>query len=160
MIRRPPRSTLFPYTTLFRSPPKVVDEAAVVRLLMSIDLEVESGGETIRFRVPTWRPDLTREIDLIEELLRLIGADAVPATLPARAGEAEGLFDARRHRVLQKARTALEATGFDEAINLAFVSPTALDPFDGNNALKQRITLKNPLGEELSVMRESLLPGL
>src|SRR5262249_21986345 len=76
-----------------------------------------------------------------------------------RASDAEGLYDARRFRTLLTARLALEANGFDEAINLAFISPKALDPFDGG-MVAGRITLKNPLGEEMSVLRKSLLPGL
>ncbi len=140
--------------------PKLVDEANVSKLLLALGLEVEGrDAEAIRFRVPTYRPDLLREVDLIEELLRLVGTDAVPASLPARAAEAEGLFDERRFRTLQTARASLEASGFDEAINLAFVSPQALDPFDGGDATG-RITLRNPLGEEMSVLRKSLLPGL
>lgn len=140
--------------------PKLVDEANVSKLLLLLGLEVEGrDAEAIRFRVPTFRPDLTREIDLIEEILRLIGADAVPATLPARASEGEGLYDARRLRVLNVARAALEGAGFDEAINLAFIAPKALDPFDGGD-VAGRITVKNPLGEEMSVLRKSLLPGL
>ena len=140
--------------------PKVVDEATISKLLLALGLEVEGReAESLRFRVPTFRPDLTREVDLIEELLRLIGTDAVPASLPARASEVEGLFDARRYRTLMAARAALEACGFDEAINLAFVSPSALDPFDGGDTTG-RITLRNPLGEEMSVLRKSLLPGL
>lgn len=143
--------------------PKVLDEAVVSKNLLALGLEVDGReAEAIRFRVPTWRPDLTREIDLIEELLRVLGTDAVPASLPARASEAEGLFDARKHRVLERARASLEAAGFDEAINLAFVAPSALDHFDGGDAAAKagRITLKNPLGEEMSVLRKSLLPGL
>jgi phenylalanyl-tRNA synthetase beta chain len=146
--------------TLLGVSPKTVDEATISKLLLALGLEVEGReAEAIRFRVPTFRPDLTREVDLVEELLRLIGTDAVPASLPSRANEAEGLFDARRLRTLWKAREALEASGFDEAINLAFVAPSALDPFDGGD-VAGRITIKNPLGEEMSVLRRSLLPGL
>lgn len=141
-------------------PAKSVDEATISKLLLSIGLEVDGrDAEALRFRVPTYRPDLTREVDLIEELLRLLGTDAVPATLPARASEAEGLHDPRRHRVVQAVRGALEAAGFDEAVNLAFVSPDALDPFDGGDVVG-RIAIKNPLGEEMSVLRRTLLPGL
>ncbi len=141
-------------------PAKVVDEATISKLLLSIGLEVDGrDAEALRFRVPTFRPDLTREVDLIEELLRLLGTDAVPSTLPARASEAEGLYDPRRHRVVQAVRGALEIAGFDEAVNLAFLAPSALDPFDGGD-VAGRITVGNPLGEEMSVMRRTLLPGL
>jgi phenylalanyl-tRNA synthetase beta chain len=140
--------------------PKLVDEATGSKLLLSLGLEVEGrDAEAIRFRIPTFRADLTREIDLVGEILRLVGADTVVPTLPARASEGEGLYDARRLRVLNTARTALEAAGFDEAINLAFVAPKSLDPFDGGD-VTGRLTVKNPLGEEMSVLRKSLLPGL
>ena len=141
-------------------PPKSVDEGAATKLLLSLGLEVEGrDGEGVRFRVPTYRPDLTREVDLIEEVLRLVGYDAVPLTLPSRAGESASLFDARKHKVVEDARRALEAAGFDEAVNLAFVSPSKLEPFDGGDDAR-RIRIQNPLGEELSVMRRSLLPAL
>jgi phenylalanyl-tRNA synthetase beta chain len=142
--------------------PKIVDEAAASKLLLSLGLEVEGReAEAIRFRVPTYRPDLTREVDLIEELLRLLGMDQIPATLPARGGEASaGLYDARRHRALVMARRALQASGYDEAINLAFASPDDAVRFPMWDAAGEPIRVKNPLGEERSIMRRSLLPGL
>ncbi|MBM4282486.1 MAG: phenylalanine--tRNA ligase subunit beta [Deltaproteobacteria bacterium] len=142
--------------------PRVVDEAAVSKLLLSLGLEVEGReAEAIRFRVPTYRPDLTREVDLIEELLRLVGMDQIPSTLPARGGEANaGLFDVRRHQALSAARRALRAAGYDEAINLAFASPDDVARFPAWDGGGEPIRVKNPLGEERSLMRRSLLPGL
>lgn len=144
--------------------PKLVDEASASKLLLSIGLEVEArDSEAIRFRVPTFRPDLTREVDLIEELLRLLGMDQIPATLPARAGEAETqLFDTRRHRTLQACKRALLAAGYDEAVNLAFASQLDIDavpPWDRVGG-EEIIRLKNPLGEERGALRRSLLPAL
>ncbi len=140
--------------------PKIVSETACSKILLSIGLEVAGReGEAVRFRVPTFRPDLTREVDLIEEIARLLGYDQVPATLPARTGESRGLYDERRVSVEAKARAALEAAGFTEAINLAFASPALQAPFDGD-APERRITIKNPLGEDMSLLRRSLLPGL
>ncbi|MDP2341737.1 MAG: phenylalanine--tRNA ligase subunit beta [Deltaproteobacteria bacterium] len=144
-------------------PLKLVDEASASKLLLSLGLEVEGReADAIRFRVPTFRPDLTREVDLIEELLRLLGMDQIPATLPARSGESESvLFDARRHRALSTGRRALAACGYDEAINLAFAAPADVAAFGPVNlAGDDVIRVKNPLGEERSLMRRSLLPGL
>jgi phenylalanyl-tRNA synthetase beta chain len=143
-------------------PAKLVDEANASKLLLSLGLEVEGReAEAIRFRVPTYRPDLTREVDLIEELLRLLGMDQIPATLPARGGDANaGLFDTRRHRALAVARRALQAAGYDEAINLAFASPDDIARFPEWDGTGEAIRVKNPLGEERSLLRRSLLPGL
>jgi phenylalanyl-tRNA synthetase beta chain len=145
-------------------PPKLVDEASVSKLLLALGLEVEArDSEAIRFRVPTFRPDLTREVDLIEELLRLLGMDQIPTTLPARAGEAEtALFDEARHKTLQACKRGLLAAGYDEAVNLAFSSSIDVDaypPWDRVGG-EEPIRLKNPLGEERAIMRRSLLPAL
>lgn len=141
-------------------PPKTVNEATCSSLLLSLGLEVAGrDGEAVRFRVPTFRPDLTREVDLIEEIVRLIGYDQVPATLPVRTGESRGLYDERRHSLEEHARAALEGAGYTEAINLAFVSPALQAPFDGGTP-ERRIVIKNPLGEDMSLLRRSLLPGL
>jgi phenylalanyl-tRNA synthetase beta chain len=146
-------------------PPKLVDEASSTKMLQALGLEVDGRGEdAIRFRVPTYRPDLTREIDLIEELLRLLGMDQIPSTLPAHAGEATtALFDARRHRTLQACKRALLAAGYDEAVNLAFAAPddvSAIVPWDYEGTADDVLRLKNPLGEERSSLRRSLLPAL
>jgi phenylalanyl-tRNA synthetase beta chain len=140
--------------------PKDVDETACSKLLLGLGLEVVGrDGESVRFRVPTHRSDLTREIDLVEEILRLHGYDKVPVTLPARSGEARGVFDEDRHLVAKRARAAFMAAGYSEAVNLSFTSPD-------ENALFARVDdapalqVQNPLGEEMSIMRRSLLPGL
>ncbi len=106
------------------------------------------------WEVPSFRPDVSREIDLVEEVARVRGFDAIPATLPAicatrDAGPREGL--ARR------ARNAGVALGLSEAITLAFASPRDLERVFAPPAV---VTLQNPLGERGTVMRTSLLPGL
>jgi len=141
-------------------PPKDVDEAGCSKLLLALGLEVAGrDGESVRFRVPTSRPDLTREIDLVEEVLRLTGYDKVPTTLPARSGEARGVFDEERHQVARRTRAALRAGGFSEAVNLAFTSPEEAALFARVDDAPA-IVVQNPLGEEMSRMRRSLLPGL
>ena len=136
--------------------PKVVDERAATTLLLSIGLEVDGReGDAVRFRVPTFRPDLLREVDLIEELARLIGFDAIEPTLPVRTGIGRGLVDERRLSVEDVARAALEGEGFCEAINMAFCAPEQAAHFADD-----LVRVQNPLGDQTSVMRPSLLPGL
>jgi phenylalanyl-tRNA synthetase beta chain len=106
------------------------------------------------WEVPSFRPDVSREIDLVDEIACVRGFDAIPATLPAicasrDAGPREGL--ARR------ARNAGVALGLSEAITLAFASPRDLEAVFAPAPV---VTLQNPLGERGTVMRTSLLPGL
>lgn len=140
-------------------PSKEVDEAATSKLLLSIGLEVVGReGEALRFRVPTYRPDLTREIDLIEEVLRLVGYDRVPSTLPGRSVDVSGGPKSHRIRALSVARASLAATGAFEAVNLAFQAPGDVVAYGWPEA--DHVRVANPLGRERSVMRASLLPGL
>ena len=104
--------------------------------------------------VPTHRPDLGREVDLIEEVIRVRGIDSVPAQLPAiRASRDVG----GREQLAARAREIATALGLSEAITYGFTSQKALDAL---KAPKAAVTLENPLGEHQKVMRTTLLPGL
>ncbi|HXX69518.1 MAG TPA: phenylalanine--tRNA ligase subunit beta, partial [Polyangiaceae bacterium] len=103
---------------------------------------------------PSFRPDISREVDLIEEVGRVRGFDAIPEELPSiRASRDAG----PRQAAARRAREAAVATGLSEAITYAFVSPADLV---AAGAPAATVKLRNPLGEEGSVMRTSLLPGL
>ena len=133
----------------------------VRRLLGGIELG-DAGGpgadEVLRFQIPTFRTDLTREVDLIEEVARLAGLDKLPATLPsvsrapARSGD----------RVAERARELLAAAGLHEILSYSFVAPAALAalgfPDDDRRARPRRVA--NPLRLEQSAMRTAMLPGL
>ena len=127
-------------------------------LLSAIGLDtVDEGAGHIRVTVPTFRPDLSREIDLIEEIARLHGYDQVAPTLPRLdhpPGAMRDLDDARN----DAARDALRGLGLDEIVTYGFVGPHHGRPFlDGE---LPHVRIANPLREEMSVMRRSLLPGL
>lgn len=106
------------------------------------------------FAVPTHRPDLLREVDLVEEVIRMRGMEAVTAELPAiRASRDVG----GREELARRAREAAVGVGLSEAITYAFTSARSLDVL---GAPKPTVVLKNPLGEHHSVMRTTILPGL
>jgi phenylalanyl-tRNA synthetase beta chain len=113
------------------------------------------ADDGIAARVPPFRPDITIEEDLIEEVMRMIGLDRVPARLPA-AGKAPG-----RHpeRLAERARDALAALGLHEIVGWAFVARAALAAL-GQPELERGIAVKNPISSDYEVMRTSLLPGL
>ncbi|MDI6900126.1 MAG: phenylalanine--tRNA ligase subunit beta [Anaerosomatales bacterium] len=130
----------------------------IVSILTSLGMVAEEAEGDLVVTVPTFRPDLEREIDLIEEVLRVWGMDRVPSTLPGgrRAGS---LGEAQR--VQRAAGRALRAAGLCEHIGFAFADPADADRLGwefGPGELPVRLI--NPMSEEQSVMRWTLLGGL
>ena len=133
-----------------------LDAGEIFRILKRLGFGVIPEGQAdARFRVhiPSWRLDVEREIDLIEEVARLHGYDKFRATLPAYSGAVVDLPRAATDATL---RTRALALGYHEAISLTFISHADAEKFSSAKVLE----LENPLSEEASVMRTSLLPGM
>jgi phenylalanyl-tRNA synthetase beta chain len=103
--------------------------------------------------IPSWRLDIEREIDLIEEIARVYGYDKFPNALPAYVGSVVELPDAGKDA---KLRSTLLALGYNEAVSLTFIAKQEAARYSA----APPIELENPLSEEASVMRTSLLPGM
>jgi len=103
--------------------------------------------------IPTWRLDVEREIDLIEEIARIYGYNRFPNTLPAFAGGVIETPDAPKDAAL---RSALLALGYNEAVSLSFIA--AADAQQFSTAVP--VVLENPINEEAAVMRTSLIPSM
>jgi phenylalanyl-tRNA synthetase beta chain len=106
--------------------------------------------------VPTFRPDLEREIDLVEEVARRIGFDRIGRTLPDTHGQV-GMLTARQQERRLVADT-LVGLGLSEAITLSLVSPADLER--AGAPLDRVVRATNPLRAEESVLRTAVLPGL
>ncbi|MDP9130411.1 MAG: phenylalanine--tRNA ligase subunit beta, partial [Candidatus Binatota bacterium] len=129
------------------------------RLLRSLGLKTTRQAQQLTVVIPTSRPDLTREIDLIEELARLHGYDNIPTTLPLLRPTA-GALDFRLASE-RKLRSFFTGEGFAEVINVPFTSEALNHSFPGLwQGSQAAVPLLNPLAKENSVMRQSLLPGL
>jgi phenylalanyl-tRNA synthetase beta chain len=137
-----------------------IDRAIAKRTLGRLGIEVRDGAgadQVVAVR-PSWRPDLAREVDLIEDVLRIHGYQRIPATLPPMEQPPRGVPD-RRPEV---ARRALSGLGWSEAITFGFTAPEqirALGLPDGDPRLAM-VALRNPMTSDHSVMRTSLLPNL
>ncbi|HEX2235730.1 MAG TPA: phenylalanine--tRNA ligase subunit beta [Actinomycetota bacterium] len=134
-----------------------VDAQEQARHLRSIGLRVESNG-ALEVEVPTFRPDLVREVDLVEEVARLAGYDRIPSTLPSgRAGGLDPVQLADR-----RLRRTLAGFGLQEAWTASFGSPVDLDllglPPDA--PARTMVNLANPTSDEEPAMRTTLLPQL
>jgi phenylalanyl-tRNA synthetase beta chain len=110
---------------------------------------------SLRVRAPTWRPDLTREEDLVEEVARVWGYDKIPSEMPSVKASSGGTLPLTRFVRRMKERAA--AAGLTEVVNLAFVSDKQLARARVSTA---SVRLANPLSEERTDMRTSLLPGI
>ena len=128
----------------------------IFRILQQLGFELmpERGGDPdFTVRIPSWRLDVEREIDLVEEIARLHGYDKFANTLPAYAGAVVEAPDAEKDT---KLRTTLLALGYDEAASLTFISHEDAETFSSARVIE----LANPQSEEASVMRSSLVPGM
>ena len=111
---------------------------------------------TVVVTPPPWRPDLEREIDLVEEVARRIGFDAIGRTLPDTHGQVGALTDRQRERRI--VADALVGLGCSEAITLSLVAPVDLER--SGAPVDRLVRASNPLRAEESVLRTRILAGL
>ncbi|MEM6533678.1 MAG: phenylalanine--tRNA ligase subunit beta [Myxococcota bacterium] len=129
----------------------------VVKLLEPLEIRCTRRHEgELHFEAPTFRPDIVEEIDLIEEVARRHGYDAIEDTLPNAGGR--WVHEPEVPRAYPHARHALLAHGVNEAVTYGFGSPSRFAPWAAQEG--EPIRLLNPLGEELSALRTTLIPGL
>lgn len=112
---------------------------------------------TISVAVPPWRPDVTIKADLVEEVMRIVGVDKIPSTpLVRHPGVLKPELTMIQIRT-RRAKRALAARGFVEAVTWSFVSKSQAELFGGGDPA---LALANPIAADMSDMRPSLLPGL
>jgi phenylalanyl-tRNA synthetase beta chain len=119
-------------------------------------LQEEGDPDAVIAVVPTFRPDLEREIDLVEEVARRIGFDRIGRTLPDTHGQIGALTARQRER--RVVADSLVGLGLSEAITLSLVAPADLER--AGAPLDRVVRATNPLRAEESVLRTAILPGL
>jgi phenylalanyl-tRNA synthetase beta chain len=117
---------------------------------------VAEAGGTLRTRIPSWRPDLEREADLVEEVARHIGYDRIPVAPVAAMAESDGVS---HDGVERRSRDVLARSGFHEAIGYSMIADGEDDPFVAEGTAAA-LALSNPIAEPLAKLRRSVLPGL
>jgi phenylalanyl-tRNA synthetase beta chain len=139
-----------------------VSRGEMVRILTALGFElVEDGAGRLAFTIPSWRHDVAIEEDLVEEVARHTGYEQIRTELPPASQAGEYHSSERRKRALRK---AMSARGFNEAICLSFTEPTAdfelIPDLQGREHSITPVVLTNPIIEEASCMRQTLLTGL
>jgi len=138
-----------------------IPKSEMTSWLKALSMDVtEKDLNTLKVIPPTYRVDIAREIDLVEEIARMHGYDCIPETFPAiRPSDKADMPSLVLH---DRACDILAGAGFSEIITFSFISPESANLLQAgeNCPLRQFVKLINPLTTEQSVMRTSLLPGL
>lgn len=154
----PVRTIDFPISEVSRLLGIVISQIQVTEILTRLGCQVELSHGRLCVSVPGNRPDLTRPADLVEEVARLYGLDKIPAVMPVLPV----------HVPFESKVSALESTlkdffidhGFVETLHYSFGDPVWFESVLRHGEDNQWVSLKNPLSEDFSVMRPSLLPHL
>lgn len=131
-------------------------EPAVASSLRRLGLSVEPGHDSLRVTAPTFRPDLVQEIDLVEEVARMIGYETLPETLPP-ARDAMGGVDCTESRFASQVSAVMTGLGLQEALTNSLVAPSM---FDDETAKFGQVQIRQALSAELSSLRTALVPNL
>jgi len=138
-----------------------LSRADIQYLLQGLEMEVEEAdANDLSVRPPAFRVDISREVDLVEEVARRHGFDRIPLTYPRVRPSEEG--DAPELRLQEEVRSIMTGVGFSEIITYSFISPDSADILGAGaeSALRSFVGLRNPLTIDQSVLRTSLIPGL
>ena len=132
-----------------------IDDAQVTRILESLQLDVRVMDAGWTVIAPSHRFDIEYEVDLIEEVARIHGYDAIPETTLSAQSPLETVTESRIE--VERAAATLIGRDYQEVVTYSFIDPDANRKFTGADS---ELVLSNPISSELSVMRASLWPGL
>ncbi|MBI4822757.1 MAG: phenylalanine--tRNA ligase subunit beta [Nitrospirae bacterium] len=132
----------------------------MAEILKRLNLTIKEDKKHLKITPPSYRLDIERDSDVIEEIARLYGYQRIPSSLPKSLIGGKGVD--RKSQLIAKLKQALRMFGFNEAINYSFMNSQYLDtlniPLDD---IKQRaVKIKNPLRKEDSLLRTTLIPSL
>ena len=133
-----------------------VSDTEILDALRPLGIEVDGSADDITAVAPTFRPDLEREIDIVEEVARRIGFASIGRTVARPQDQIGGLTHSQRDR--RVVADALVGAGLSEAVTIPLVAPADLERA---GAPRDRLVeAANPLRAEESVLRTRILPGL
>lgn len=137
-----------------------IEAAEMEQILSRLGFDVEASGSAYQVTIPTFRSDITREIDLIEEIARVYGYDNIPTTLPK--GDIPVPAPDPKVEVRRRLKRFLLAAGMMEAVNYSFCDPNCFEKIRlvPDSPLRDAVPLRNPLSPEMSLLRTTLIPGL
>ncbi|MGB3646397.1 MAG: phenylalanine--tRNA ligase subunit beta [Mesorhizobium sp.] len=152
-----PKVVSFPLSEVKRLTGLDVPARTSLDILVRLGFEPKGSGEVVEVTVPSWRPDVDGKADLVEEVMRIHGVDAIaPAPLASHDAVNGKILTPLQIRT-RAARRALAVRGMMEAVTWSFIPAAHAELFGGGQA---GLKLANPIAADMSDMRPSLLPGL
>ncbi len=134
-----------------------INPAESLAILAKLGFAIDGEGPVLQVTPPSWRRDIDGKADLVEEVARIAGYDALPSTpLPDAPYPVGGVLTPRQAR-MRVGRRALAALGYDELVTWSFTSQAKAALFGGGQA---DLVLTNPIAADLDCMRPSALPNL
>ena len=137
-----------------------ISKEEMKRCLDSVDLETEINGDNLDISIPTFRIDIAIKEDIAEEVARIYGYNNIEGTIFKVQTEREPKY--RKEILDEKVVETMTASGLNQSISYSFISPKVFDkialPKDSD--LRRVVTIKNPLGEDYSVMRTTTLASM
>ena len=147
----------FPPSELKRLAGLDLSLAEMKRVLNRLGFHVVGPDNRVKVAAPSWRPDIEGKADLVEEIVRIVGVDQIPATPFGRGAAPRKPVLTTAQVRNRKAKRALASRGLVEAVTWSFIAKPQATLFGGGQA---ELALANPIAAELSDMRPSLIPGL
>jgi len=138
-----------------------IDTAEILKILKSLGMTIHAKeGGVYLVTPPAYRVDITREIDLIEEVARLYGYDYIPATLPPVSLTA--VIKDNQQVVVDRIREIMKGSGYSEIITFSFISPDSAERLgiSEDDDRRKIVKIRNPLTEDQSVMRTTFVSSL
>jgi phenylalanyl-tRNA synthetase beta chain len=138
-----------------------LDQPEMIRCLESVGFQVTARDlETLTATVPSFRVDVSRPEDLMEEVARLWGYNNIPTTVPRISPATHPI--SRSIEIKDKIKDRMAGYGFSEILTYSFISQTAVDFLNlpKGDERRQMLSVLNPISEDQAVMRTSLVPGL
>ncbi len=134
-----------------------ISNEKITAIFQGLEISTRDLGAACEVEIPTFRGDLEREIDLVEEIARIHGLDQISAPSP-RAIVVAGVDD-RPAQAMAACRRALVGLGLRETMNYSFLSEKLLNLFDPA-AAPRRVVIPNPVSADHAILRDSLVPQL
>ncbi|MDR5586725.1 MULTISPECIES: phenylalanine--tRNA ligase subunit beta [Clostridium] len=137
-----------------------ISKEEMKKCLDSVDLFTEIHGDNLNVTAPTFRIDIAIKEDIAEEIARIYGYDVIPATIFSVATSREPKY--RKRLLDDKVVMLATGSGLNQSISYSFVSPKVFDKINvpEDSELRNVVRIKNPLGEDYSVMRTSTIPSM